>query len=64
MAHTEPSAAPIDRLAYSVQEAVFLLGLSRTHINRLIASGELGSIKAGSRRLIPHAAVLAFLDVE
>ena len=44
---------PIKRIAYSVAEACGLIGISRSKLYQLIASGELGSKKIGRRRLIP-----------
>jgi excisionase family DNA binding protein len=37
-------------------------GLSRTRLYEAIRSGELDSIKVGARRLIPRAALDAYLD--
>lgn len=53
----QPDAAagmrPGHRLSYSPAEAAGLLGVSRSTVNRLIACGELKSIRALGRRLIP-----------
>jgi excisionase family DNA binding protein len=44
-----PSA---ERLAYSPDEAAELLGISRELVHDLLRTGQLGSVKAGRRRLI------------
>lgn len=45
-----------ERLAYSPEEAAELLGISRELVHDLLRTGQLGSVKAGRRRLIgkPH----------
>lgn len=52
---------PVDRLSYSVLEAARALGLGRDTTYGLIRSGQLPSLKVGRRRIIPRAAVEAFL---
>jgi excisionase family DNA binding protein len=44
--------APTERLAYSPDEAADLLGISRELVHDLLRTGQLGSVKAGRRRLI------------
>ena len=41
-----------ERLAYSPAEAAELLGISRELVHDLLRTGQLGSVKAGRRRLI------------
>jgi len=41
-----------ERLAYSPDEAAELLGVSRELVHDLLRTGQLGSVKAGRRRLI------------
>jgi excisionase family DNA binding protein len=41
-----------ERLAYSPEEAAELLGISRELVHDLQRTGQLGSVKAGRRRLI------------
>jgi excisionase family DNA binding protein len=41
-----------ERLAYSLDEAAELLGISRELVHDLLRTGQLGSVKAGRRRLI------------
>ena len=52
-----------DRLAYSVgpEEAAELLGISRELVHDLLRTGQLGSVKAGRRRLIARHHLAAFL---
>ena len=50
------------KLAYSIQETTEQTGLSRAYINTLIARGELRHRKTGRRVLIPHDALLEFLE--
>ena len=52
----------IPRLAYSVDEAAAMIGVSRRSIYELFRSGQLGSVKIGARRLIRRTDLDAFLD--
>jgi excisionase family DNA binding protein len=45
-------SALAERLAYSPDEAADLLGISRELVHDLLRTGQLGSVKAGRRRLI------------
>jgi excisionase family DNA binding protein len=47
---------------YGQDEAAAYLGISRSEIERLIARGELPSVPVGRRRLVPHAALDAFIE--
>jgi excisionase family DNA binding protein len=49
-------------LLYSVPEAARLLGVGRTYMFRLIAAGEIESIKVGKLRKIPHDALGCYID--
>lgn len=56
---TDDSPAP-ERLAYTVEEAAETLGLSRSGLYKLIAAGEIATVKFGagksaSRRITPDA---------
>jgi excisionase family DNA binding protein len=53
-----PAAVP---LSVSVEEAARLFGLGRSNLFKLIESGELRSVKVGSRRLVPRLALEEFL---
>jgi excisionase family DNA binding protein len=52
------------RLAYSPDEAAELLGISRELVHDLLRTGQLGSKKAGRRRLIAKHHLEAFLAGE
>jgi excisionase family DNA binding protein len=41
------------RLGYSFAELEVLIGLSRSTLHRMVARGELETVKRGRRRLIP-----------
>jgi excisionase family DNA binding protein len=49
------------KLAYSVSEAAEALGIGRSLVYELMASGRLSSLKLGSRRLILHTHLEDFL---
>ena len=50
-----------ERLAYSPDEAAELLGISRELVHDLLRTSQLGSVKAGRRRLIAKHHLEAFL---
>ena len=52
-----------DRLAYSVDEAARLTGLSRDLLYDEIRRGNLASLKVGRRRLITHQHLQQFLGI-
>jgi excisionase family DNA binding protein len=58
----ERNAQHAQRLAYSPDEAANLLGISRELIHDLLRTGQLGSVKAGRRRLIGKHHLEAFLS--
>jgi excisionase family DNA binding protein len=53
-----------ERLAYSPDEAAELLGISRELVHDLLRTGQLGSVKAGRRRLIGKRHLETFLARE
>ena len=53
-----------ERLAYSPEEAAELLGISRELVHDLLRTGQLGSVKAGRRRLIGKHHLEKFLAGE
>ena len=53
-----------DRLAYSPGEAAELLGISTELVHDLLRAGQLGSVKAGRRRLIGKHHLEEFLARE
>jgi excisionase family DNA binding protein len=50
------------RLAYSVEEAADLLGIGRTFMFHLVATGQIESFKIGSRRKIHRDAIDGYLS--
>lgn len=52
---------PVPALLYRVEEAAQALRLSRTAIYELIRSGRLRTVKSGSRRLVPVAALAEYV---
>jgi excisionase family DNA binding protein len=59
---TAPEALKPERLAYRVNEAVKLLGLSRGTVYKIIQDEELPVIRLGRRILIPAVALQALLE--
>lgn len=49
------------KMLYTVAEFVELIGISRSKTYQLIATGELETVKVGTRRLVPHEAAEAFV---
>jgi excisionase family DNA binding protein len=54
-----PAPAP---LAVSVEEAARLIGVGRSKMFALVRSGEVRSVRAGGRRLVPIRALEEFLE--
>ena len=46
------NGTPPNKIAYTIKEATVAIGLSRSTIYKLMASGELQTIRIGKRRLI------------
>ena len=51
-------------LAYSLDDAARLVGVSRRHVYRLLAEGRLRSVLLGRRRLIAAAELARLLEVD
>ena len=51
----------IERAAVSVEAAAVLLSVSRSMAWRMVNSGELRSVRAGKRVLVPMSAINEFL---
>jgi hypothetical protein len=51
----------VEKLAYSVNETIAAIGIKRTALYALIDSGQLRTVKANGRRLVPRSAILDFL---
>lgn len=45
-----------------IEDVMERLGIGRSTVFGLLASGELRSVKIGRRRLIPEAALVQFID--
>jgi len=56
------SKTPDPKFAYSIDEAADLLSVRRDSIYELIQSEKLGSFKIGSRRLVAHRQLEAFIE--
>jgi excisionase family DNA binding protein len=54
----------VERIAYSPDEVAELVGISRELVHDLLRTGQLGSVKAGRRRLISKRHLEAFLARE
>ncbi|MFF3912659.1 helix-turn-helix domain-containing protein [Streptomyces sp. NPDC001852] len=52
----------VEKIAMSVDETVEVSGLSRSTVYELIRSGDLQSVKEGSRRLVIAASVRAYFQ--
>lgn len=48
--------------ACSLDDAAAAMGVSRKHIQRLVNSGELDSLKSGSRTLVVVASIDAYIE--
>jgi len=56
------AAGAPDPLVYSVEQAADLLGIGRTFMFRLLATGEIESFKIGKRRKIAREALDRYID--
>lgn len=52
---------PNDCITYGVEDAYRQLGIARSTLYQLMATGEISSIKVGKRRLIPRRALEQFV---
>ncbi len=48
-------------LMHAVEPAAARLGIGRSVMYRLIASGDIRSVKVGKRRLVPEAELVAYV---
>ena len=60
--HAERPLNATSRLLYSVEEAADLLGIGRTFMFHLLATGEIDSFKIGKRRKIPRDALDGYIE--
>ena len=56
------NATEVPAVVYRVEEAALALRLSRSVVYELIRSGRLRTVKHGSRRLVPVAALAEFVE--
>jgi len=63
MAQKLASAEVPRRVLHRVEEAVMLLGLSRSQLYELIRSGRLQTVTEGRIRLIPAVAIDAYVSL-
>lgn len=52
----------IDKLSYSIDEAVVATSLGRTNIFNLIRDGKLRAVRVGNRTIIPADVLKAFVN--
>ena len=57
----ERPAAATKKLLYSVEEAADMLGIGRTYMFHLLATGEISSLKIGRCRKIPSDALESYV---
>ena len=57
MTVASPAISPGEKLAYSVEEAARLLGISKTSAYQATQVGELPTVRIGRRLLVPKAAL-------
>ncbi len=50
------------RSLLSIEETAHALGLANSTVRAMLASGEVGSVKIGKRRLVPVDAVSIYVD--
>lgn len=53
-----PVTADDDRVLLSIAETVRVSGLGRSTVYELMAAGRLGSVKIGTRRLVPRQSIV------
>ena len=59
---TAPTITAVTPLLYRVEEAAEALRLSRAMVYEIIRSGQLRTVKIGTRRLVPVAALGEYID--
>ncbi|MFI7431876.1 helix-turn-helix domain-containing protein [Micromonospora sp. NPDC049836] len=60
---TAPTIDAPGKALYRIPEAVDLLGISRTVIYEQIRAGRLHSVRQGRTRLVPAAAITAYVEL-
>lgn len=62
MIEAQPVTPDGERLVWTVEEAGWLLGISRAHAYDLVARGDLPSIRLGRRIVIPKHALALLIE--
>jgi excisionase family DNA binding protein len=57
-----PDPAALPRLAYSVPEAAHMIGIGRTKLREVVASGKIAALRIDRRLLVPHSSIEAYID--
>lgn len=57
-----PNTAPLPRLLVSPEEGAEVIGVSRSRMYGLLASGEIPSLKIGKNRRIPLAEIELWIE--
>lgn len=60
--NSETRKLPAEKLLYTPEEAAQALGISRSSLYLLMGDGSLESVRLGSRRRIPAAALKSFVS--
>ncbi len=58
-----PSSPALEQLTYSVADVARIFGVTPSHVWRLCQSGEIPSVRLGSRILIPRETIERLLEV-
>lgn len=53
---------PVTPLLHDIADVVSLTSIGRTKIYEEISTGRLESVRVGSRRLVPHDALIAYVE--
>lgn len=56
------TAAPFQKLAYTIQQAADAIGISRSSLYEEIKDGEIVTFRTKGRVLIRHETLVAYLD--
>lgn len=56
------AAVARDKLLLTVEETADALGIGRSHLFKILASGEIASVKVGRLRRVPRAELERYVD--
>jgi excisionase family DNA binding protein len=59
-----PAIPALTKLAYSINEVIYLTGLSRTTLYKLIKERKLSTVLVAGRRLVPQSSLSSLLSTE